>query len=256
MLEASRLAHLAQELAAAHAEAHDLGRGGRGHVDGLVGQLARQGSGVDLVAVDRLVGEAALVAQPAVVHRFGVDAEQPGQAVLRGLHGHPAAHRAGGAGGLDLIEVPGPGGEAVRRRGERADGADLHRVAAEVGGEGLGREGGDLDRLAAPREVDLRLARPPRRRSGCSGRTGCSARGRAAPGPRWRWASRSGASPRRSGSRPGRRPASGPAAGTRRPCRTPGSRAGGWPAGTRAPRPGPSSPCPRWCRRPCPRPPR
>ena len=42
VLEAARLAHLAQELAAAHAEAHDLGRGGRCHVDGLVGQLARQ----------------------------------------------------------------------------------------------------------------------------------------------------------------------------------------------------------------------
>ena len=93
-----------------------------------------------------------------MVDRLGVDAEQPGQAVLRGLHGDPAADRAGGAGGLDLIEVPGPGGEAVGRRGERADRADLHRVAAEVGREGLGGEGRDLDLLAAAGEVDLRLA--------------------------------------------------------------------------------------------------
>ncbi len=158
MLEAARLARLAEELAAAGTEADDLGRGGGRHVDGLVGHLGGPGSVVDLVAVDRLEGEATLVAEPAVVDRLGVDAQQPGQAVLRRLHGHPAPHRAGGAGGLDLIEVPGPGGEAVGRGGQRADRADLHRVAAEVGGEGLGREGRDLDVLAASGEVDLRLA--------------------------------------------------------------------------------------------------
>ena len=42
----------------------------------------------------RLVGEAALVAQPAVVDRVRVDAEQPGEPVGRGLHRHPAADRA------------------------------------------------------------------------------------------------------------------------------------------------------------------
>ncbi len=93
-----------------------------------------------------------------MVDRLGVDAEQPGQAVLRRLHGDPAAHGASGAGGLDLVEVPGAGREAVGRRGERADRADLHGVAAEVGGEGLGGEGRDLDGLAAPGEVDLCLA--------------------------------------------------------------------------------------------------
>ncbi len=158
VLEATRLARLAQELAAAGPQADDLGRGRRDHVDSFVGQLARQGAVVDLVAVDRLEGEAALVAQPAVVDRLGVDAEQPGEAVLRGLHGHPAADRAGGAGGFDLIEVPRPGGETVRSGGQRADRADLHGVAAEVGREGLGGEGGHLDRLTPPGEVDLRLA--------------------------------------------------------------------------------------------------
>ena len=69
VLEATGLAGLAEELAAAHAEADHLGGGGRRHVDGLVGQLRRQRAGVDLVAVDRLEGEPALVAQPAVVDR-------------------------------------------------------------------------------------------------------------------------------------------------------------------------------------------
>ncbi len=169
VLQAARLVRLAQELAAGHREAHHLGGGGGGHVDGLVGQLARQRAGVDLVAVHRLVGEAALVAQPAVVDGVGVDAEQPGQAVLRRLHGDPASHRALGAGGFHLVQVPGAGGEAVGRRRERADRADLHRVAAEVGGEGLGRERRDLDGLAAPREVDLRLARHLGREAGAAG---------------------------------------------------------------------------------------
>ncbi len=169
VLEAPRLAGLAEELAAAHAEADDLGGGGGRDVDGLVRQLARQRAGVDLVAVDRLVGETALVAEPTVVDRIRVDAEQPGEAVLRRLHGDPAPDRAGGAGRLDLIEVPGPRREAIGRRGQRAHRADLHRVAAEVGLEGLGGEGGDLDRLAAAREVDLRLAGHLGREAGAAG---------------------------------------------------------------------------------------
>ena len=92
-----------------------------------------------------------------MVDRLGVDAEQPGQPVLRRLHGHPTADGARGAGGLDLIEVPGAGREAIRRRGERADGADLHRVAAEVGGERFGRERRHLDLVAAAGEVDQGL---------------------------------------------------------------------------------------------------
>ena len=78
VLEAARLVSLTEELAAADPEADDLGGGGGRDVDGLVGQLVRQGAGGDLVAVDRLVGEAALVAEPAVVDRIGVDAEQTG----------------------------------------------------------------------------------------------------------------------------------------------------------------------------------
>ena len=159
VFEAAGLAGLAQELPPRGAEAHDLRGGGRGHVDVLVRHHVGQGTRVHLVTVDRLVGKAALVAEPAVVHRLAVDAEQSGQPVLRRLHGHPAADRAGGAGGLDLIEVPGAGREAIGRRGERADGADLHRVATEVGGERLGREGGHLDRLAPAGEVDEGLAR-------------------------------------------------------------------------------------------------
>ena len=56
------------------------------------------------------------------------------------------------------LEVPRPGLEAVRRRGERADRADLHGVAREVRVERLVREGEDLRAVAAVDEVDERVA--------------------------------------------------------------------------------------------------
>ena len=48
--------------------------------------------------------------------------------------------------------------EAVGRGRQRAHRADLHGVAREVGAERLAGEGGDLDLVAAPGEVDQRLA--------------------------------------------------------------------------------------------------
>ena len=108
--------------------------------------------------VDRLVGETPLVAQPALVDGVGVDAEQPGDPVGRRLHGHAAPERHSRAGRLDLVEVPGPGREAIGGGGQGADRADLHGVAREVGGEGAVEEGVDLEHLAAAEEVDLGLA--------------------------------------------------------------------------------------------------
>ena len=75
--------------------------------------LADQRLGQAVLTVDRLEGEPTLVAQPPVVDRVGVDAEQPGHPVGRRLHGHPAPHGARGARRLDLVEVP----RAGRRTG-------------------------------------------------------------------------------------------------------------------------------------------
>ena len=127
---------------------------------------------------DRLEGEAALVAQPAPVDRVDVDALVAQHVVLARLDGDPAADRAGRAGALGLLQVPRPGLEPVGLGGERADRADLHRVAAEVGRERVVGEGLDLCRVAAAGEVDQRVAGDVRWRTGCSGRRGCSARGR------------------------------------------------------------------------------
>ena len=56
------------------------------------------------------------------------------------------------------LEVPRAGLEAVGLRGERADRADLHGVAAEVRRERLVGEGVDLGVVAAVEEVDQRVA--------------------------------------------------------------------------------------------------
>jgi hypothetical protein len=121
--------------------------------------LADEGLGQAVLRVDGLEGETALVAQPSVVDRVGVDAEQAGGPVGRGLHRHPAPHRTGRAGRLDLVQVPRAGGEAVGHGGERSDRADLHGVAREVRGEGELGERVHLQGLRPPDEVDLGLAR-------------------------------------------------------------------------------------------------
>ena len=169
MFETTRLTRLAEELPTRRAEADHLACCGRRDVDRLVGQGGLGRCVVDFVAIDRFEGEPSLVTEPAVIHGVRVDAEQPGQAVGGGLHGDPAPDRAGGAGRLHLVQVPGAGRETVRRRGQRTDRADLHRVAAEVRRERLGRERGDLHVLAPPGEVDLGLAGHVGREPGAAG---------------------------------------------------------------------------------------
>ena len=119
--------------------------------------LAHQRLDEAVLAVDRVAGEATLVAEPALVDRVGIDAEQTGHPIRGRLHRNPASHRAGGAGRLDLVEVPGPSGEPVGRRCQRAHRADLHGVPREVRGEGELGEDPDLEQLAAADEVDLGL---------------------------------------------------------------------------------------------------
>ena len=111
-----------------------------------------------VVAVHGAEAEATAVAEPAPVHRVDVDALVAQDLVAARLHERAAADRAGGAGALDLVEVPRAGLEAVGRGGERADRADLHGVAAEVAGEGVVGERVDLRLVAAVLEVDERVA--------------------------------------------------------------------------------------------------
>ena len=131
------------------------------------------------VAVRRLEAEAALVAEPAPVDRRRC--RRPGSAAPRcatTVDDDAAADRAAGAGRLDLLEVPRAGLEAVGLGGERADRADLHGVAAEVGRERVVGEGVDLRSRCRGPGSGSAGRRPPPWRSGCSDRRGCSARGR------------------------------------------------------------------------------
>ena len=109
--------------------------------------------------LDGLEVEAAAVAQPAPVDRDR--SRRRGSARARRgddctTMRQPTAARRARA--LDLLEVPRPGLEAVRRRGQRADRADLHGVAGEVRRERLVGERHDLGLVAALGEADQRIA--------------------------------------------------------------------------------------------------
>ena len=122
-------------------------------------RIAQERAAEAVLAVHGLEVEAALVAQPAPVDRVVVDALVAQHPVAARLHHDPAADRARGARRLDLLEVPRPGLEAVRRGGQRAHRADLHGVAAEVAGERVVGERVDLRLVAPVHEVDERVAR-------------------------------------------------------------------------------------------------
>ena len=106
-----------------------------------------------LVDVDRLVGEAALVAQPAVVNLVVLAGEHAQHALVAHRQRDVAlrgAQRAQRSGALDL---PRPRAEAVGARGERADGTQLDDVAAEGRDVGVAVEGAD-ERVRSALEQD------------------------------------------------------------------------------------------------------
>ena len=102
--------------------------------------LADEGRREAIIRLDVVKAEAALVRQPPPVGRLGVDAEEPENLVLAGLHRDPITGGAMRAGRLDCHQVPGPGPKSVGPGGESADRTDLNRVAGEVGREGKVRE--------------------------------------------------------------------------------------------------------------------
>jgi hypothetical protein len=121
----------------------DPARGVHRPLPGGLAQLiavAHERPGDPLVDVDRLVGEAALVAQPAVVDlgmALVVAAEHPHHALVADGERHVALGRAQGADAAGVLDVPRPGAEAVGLGGERADWAQLDDVAAERGDVGV-----------------------------------------------------------------------------------------------------------------------
>ena len=101
-------------------------------------------------AGEHLVAEAALVAEPAVVDLVVVAGEHAGDLLVADGELDVALARAERADRARVLDVPGPGAEAVGLRGQRADGAELDDVAVE-GGRRRGGPRGCRRRSSAPR---------------------------------------------------------------------------------------------------------
>ena len=112
-----------------------------------------------LIAVDRLEREASLVAEPSVVHRLAVDAQDAREAITGGLHRDATPHGARRAGALDLFQVPGSRVETIRLGGQCTHRTDLDGITREDRVEGLRRRGRDLDEVATTGKGDLRVTR-------------------------------------------------------------------------------------------------
>ena len=121
--------------------------------------LADERLGDPLVDVRRLVGEAALVAQPAVVDLVVLAREHAHDAVVADGQLDVALRRAVGADGARALDVPRARAEAVGGRRQRADGAQLDDVAAERRDVGMAVERRDVRVGAALGEDQLVVLR-------------------------------------------------------------------------------------------------
>ena len=194
-------------------------------VEAAVAAQQRAGEAVGRLQV--LVGEAALVAQPALVELGVVARQHPLDAALAHRGPGVAAGRAQAADRRDVVDLPRPGLEAVLGRGQRADRAELDDVPRERADVRLLLEGGD-DRAGAALAGDqlLVLGHVAREAGAAVAEDAALAverdqrrhRDGLLVGP-LRQVEAGVAGPVAVGR--------GPAAGTRRPCRRPGSRAGG-----------------------------
>ena len=104
-------------------------------------------------------GEAALVAEPAVVHLGVVPREHALRLALADRDPRVAADRAEPADGRHVVDLPGASLEAVGGRQERADRAELRHVPGEVRAVGLVLEGRDQRARTAVLRHELAILR-------------------------------------------------------------------------------------------------
>src|SRR5205085_2487610 len=121
------------------------------------GLAERRGDTVARVQV--LVGEAALVAQPALVDLWMVPRLDPLDLPLARRRGDVAADGAQAADRRNALDLPRPRLEAVLRRGERPDRADLGDVPGERPAVQLVLERGDHRLRAAVDRDELPVLR-------------------------------------------------------------------------------------------------
>ena len=106
-----------------------------------------------------VVGEPALVAEPAAVDLRMVARQHARHLALPRRRPGVAAHRAEAADRRDVLDLPGARAEAVDRRGERAHGTQLDDVAGEMGAVRLVLERGDVRVGAAVQRHELSVLR-------------------------------------------------------------------------------------------------
>ena len=104
--------------------------------------VAHQGASDALVGVDRLVGEATLVAQPAVVNFGMLSGLHPQHTLVANGELDVALGRAQGADATRALDVPRSGPEAVRVGRQGTHRAELHDVAREWRHVGVAVVGG------------------------------------------------------------------------------------------------------------------
>ena len=159
---------------AAVAALEQLGRAGVRCVPGRGLQLAalpHQRRGQALVPHQRQRVEAAMIGEPAVVDGRVVAAPHPEDLAVSRVKLHVAAEGAASADARRPLQVPRASLEPVLAAGQRADRAQLDRVAAERRVEGVALQHADLAVAAAINRRECLVARRSRTGSACSGST-------------------------------------------------------------------------------------
>ena len=108
-----------------------------------------------LVGIEALVGEAVLVREPALVDRLVLQRQHAHHAIALHLHDQVAAERIVRRHRLAARQLPRARRVAERLRRQRADRADVDRVAGELGIDRLADERDDLRVLAAADHAEL-----------------------------------------------------------------------------------------------------
>src|SRR4051794_40324524 len=120
-----------------------------------LGPVLQPRPGDPLRRVKHLEAVAAAVAEPAVVDLGVVAGQHPFHLLVADGEADVALARADRADRAGVLDVPGPGAEAVGVVGQRPDRADVGDVALERGDVGTVVEGADVGAVAALQQLQL-----------------------------------------------------------------------------------------------------
>src|SRR4051794_7792626 len=124
-----------------------------------LGPVLQPRPGDPLRRVEHLEAVAAAVAEPAVVDLGVVTGQHPFHLLVADGEADVALARADRADRAGVLDVPGPGAEAVGVVGQRPDRADVGDVALEGRHVGAVVEGADVGAVAALQQLQLRVFR-------------------------------------------------------------------------------------------------